>query len=94
MAEKPDQIERRLRDAPTALKDATLHAHDVQQHIAFSLWRIAEALEENNKHLDRLGMNFLRADGRPGAVENVGIVLTDLVEAVREISGRLDRDDE
>jgi hypothetical protein len=48
MAETPEQREARLRSAPTPLYDATMHHHEVQQHIAFSLWRIAEALEAGN----------------------------------------------
>lgn len=49
MAETPEQREARLRSAPTPLSDATMHHHEVQQHMAFSLWRIAEALEAHNR---------------------------------------------
>lgn len=83
MRDTMEQREQWLRAAPTPLSEATLDEHRVQQHIAFSLWRIANALEVGNKTLDSMGMNKLDAGGPPGALEMIGIELKELREILQ-----------
>ncbi|MFT3724641.1 MAG: hypothetical protein QM773_13790 [Hyphomonadaceae bacterium] len=83
MAETEAERRKRLEGPPpktsTMLGEGVIDTA-VLDHAAFSLWRLANALERNNELLDRLGFNG--PGDQPGAVEMLGIQLKNVTEAI------------
>lgn len=82
MAEKLEAIAQRLKDEPVYSGDPAMKSAMLNEHIAYSLWRIANALEAGHRTLDKIGMNDLNAAGPPGALEFIGMELKRVADAI------------
>lgn len=76
----------RLRIEPTSNPQAN---PDIRQavaleHIAMSLWRIAEAMQENNRLIGHLGFEGPR--DAPGGLEKLATEVASLVRTVDEVA--------
>lgn len=57
-------------------------AFDPSINLARAAFAIAKALDRIGQGVDRLGLNYQRSDGPPGAVEAVAMALNNLVAAI------------
>jgi hypothetical protein len=64
MAETEEQRAKWLHAAPTPLKDAQQDPHRVQQHQAYSLWRIATVLGGIDDNLKRIADSAEKIEAR------------------------------
>lgn len=62
--------------------------------IAYALLQLADAQNKTASALDRLGLNYEKSDGSPGAVEMIGMQMRDIVSAIENLASNLSHADE